>query len=59
MIIIDPNPGGGGGCDYNLTVIIKSKQWIYNITRYDWAPDSFTARGPVTLTAILFPQPAV
>ena len=23
------------------------------------APNSFTARGPVTLTAILFPQPAV
>ena len=22
-------------------------------------PNSFTARGPVTLTAILFPQPAV
>ena len=23
------------------------------------SPNSFTARGPVTLTAILFPQPAV
>ena len=26
-----PKSGGGGGADYNLTVIIQSTQWIYNI----------------------------
>ena len=33
--------------------------WMNTLSGMTGPPNSFTARGPVTLTTILFPQPAV
>ena len=49
---------GGGGLSiwpiFFLNIII-----YFMLPGMTGPPNSFTARGPVTLTTILFPQPAV
>ena len=43
------------------TIILRLNQWLkwLNLPGMTGLPNSFTARGPVTLIAILFTQPAV
>ena len=44
---------------FNYDVIINAQMSCCMVPGMTGPPNSFTARGPVTLTAILFPQPVV
>ena len=46
---------------YHIVLVEKAvtRTWTKKLPGLTGPPNSFTARGPVTLTAILFTQPAV